>query len=261
MDSDRSTCLAINQTLTDYLLVFKHHCYRPKGKHSVVSVILALTAMAPIADAQNSATTIQATPNSNVLAPSAHTVNDPLLNLAPKAERGWQGLAQALEVLAPKVDTSLPLSNAQVSERIAQLLAQGKNEQALQAIENQAAARNTTLEPGTDVQLLFLKARALSGLQQHNEAIRIYQDMTSFYPELPEPWNNLAAEYMLQDKLEMALDSLQMALVADPSYTLARSNMGEIQLMLANQSFYAASQAGSSRARARAQQTLRILQQ
>lgn len=233
----------------------------PKGKHSVASVMLALTVMAPIANAQNQTSTIPATLNSNALAPSAPTVNDPLLELAPKPERGWKGLAQALEVLAPKADTALPLSGAQVTERISLLLAQGKNEDALQAIENRAKQRNQELEPGTDVQLLFLKARALSGLQEHNKAIQIYLDMTSFYPELPEPWNNLAAEYMQQDKLEMALDSLQMALVADSTYTLARSNMGEIQLMLANQSFDEASKAGSSRARTRAQQTLKILQQ
>lgn len=192
---------------------------------------------------------------------SAPRVNDPLLDRPREQERGWKGLARALDVLSPSADTSLPLSAGEVSRRISSLIAQGRHADALQAIDNQLKQRQERGEPGTDVQLLFLKARALAASGQHNDAIRIYQDMTTYYPELPEPWNNLAAEYIAQDKLDMALEALKMALTADPAYALARKNMGEVQLMLANDSYRKAALEGVSSAAERAQQTGQILQQ
>ncbi len=192
---------------------------------------------------------------------SAPRVNDPLLEAPREEERGWKGLARALDVLAPSVDTSMPLSAGEISKRISSLIAQGRHDDALQAIENRLKQRESNGETGTDVQLLFLKARALSAAGRHNEAIRIYQDMTTYYPELPEPWNNLAAEYIAQDKLDMALEALKMALTADPSYALARNNMGEVQLMLANDAYRKAASEGVQKAAQRAQQTGRILQQ
>src|SRR3546814_3710710 len=87
-------------------------------------------------------------------------------------------------------------------------------------------------------------ALPISTLGRDNEAIDIYRRMTTLYPELPEPWNNLAAQYVKQGKLSMAQDALKMALTADPEYAAARNNMGRVQLMLANQSFDRASQPG-----------------
>ncbi len=195
------------------------------------------------------------------LPPPSARVNDPLLDIAPEPERGWKGLARALDVLAPSVDTSLPLSAAEVSQRISTLIAQGRHADALQAIEKQLEQRKDRGEPGANVQLLFLKARALSASGDHNGAISLYQNMTTYYPELPEPWNNLAAEYIAQDKLDLALEALKMALTADPSYALARANMGEVQLMLANDTYRQAAANGVPKAAQRAQQTGQILQQ
>src|SRR5699024_1367542 len=87
------------------------------------------------------------------------------------------------------------------------------------------------------VQLLFLQGRAYSQAGQHNEAIESYRQLTIFYPELPEPWNNLATEYMRQNKLDLAQEALDMALTANPNYALALQNKGELQLMMAHESF------------------------
>jgi hypothetical protein len=62
---------------------------------------------------------------------------------------------------------------------------------------------------------------------------------------------------MRQGKLQMAQEALEMALAADPNYRVARANMGEVQLMLANESFKASGQLGQGRS----QQTQQILQQ
>lgn len=177
----------------------------------------------------------------------------------PKEETGWKGLARLLEAITPKVDTSIPLTSSQITARIAGLLESGKNEQALDIIQKRETQLADAGSIGTDVQLMFLHGRALSALGRHNEAISVYLDMTTRFPELPEPWNNLASEYVQQGKLDMAADALHMALAAAPNYTTARQNLGEVQLMLAEQSFNTAAAQGAGSAKARAASTSALL--
>lgn len=92
-----------------------------------------------------------------------------------------------------------------------------------------------------------MQGRAYSQLGQHTKAIESYRQLTVFYPELPEPWNNLAAEYMRQHQLELAQEALDMALLANPNYALALQNYGELQLMLAHQAFQKAGNAERSK--------------
>ncbi|HEY9279587.1 MAG TPA: tetratricopeptide repeat protein [Eoetvoesiella sp.] len=183
--------------------------------------------------------------------------------LFPKTETkegGWKGLARLLEALTPGIDTAIPLTSSQITDRISTMLDQGQNQAALDVIEKRMAQLQEKETVGTDVQLIFLHGRALAALERHNEAIEVYLNMTTLYPELPEPWNNLAAEYVKQGKLEMALDAIQMALTANPQYPAAKANLGQIQLMLAQRSFDSAAQAGVSDARAKATETQAILQ-
>lgn len=125
-------------------------------------------------------------------------------------EGGWQGLANLLEAAKPGVDTRLDPTPSQITDRIEELLNRGANEEALSLIERREAA-----------------------LGRADEAIAVYSDMTNQFPELPEPWNNLAAIYASRGELERAQDSLQMALRANPDYAAARANLGDIQLMMA----------------------------
>lgn len=164
--------------------------------------------------------------------PSSGTVTNPqadtLFTEPPPHEGGWKGLANLLEAMSPSVDTSIPLSPSQITDRISALLDQGHNQEALDIIEKRERQLQGQVAPGTDVQLMFLHARALAALNRPNEAIALYQKMTILYPELPEPWNNLASEYVKQGKLDMARDALTMALTADPHYSTARSNLSDV---------------------------------
>lgn len=190
---------------------------------------------------------------------NAQSFNEPELTLedATKAEGGWKGLARVLDALTPSVDTSIPPTPSQITDRISSLVSQGRSEQALELIEKRLKQREERAEIGVDVQLLFLKGRALSALGRHDEAIESYRQLTIFYPELPEPWNNLGAEYMRQGKTEMAREALEMALTAAPDFTTAQVNLGEVQLKLAQEAFNSAGRAGV----ARSEQTQKILQQ
>lgn len=182
-----------------------------------------------------------------------------LFNDPRPAEGGWKGLANLLEALTPSVDTSIPLTASQITTRISAMLDRGENQAALDIIEKREQQNEARQSLGTDVQLMFLHARALSALGRNDQAIDIYHNMTTQYPELPEPWNNLAAEYVKQGKLEMAQDALTMALAANPNYGTAKANMGEVQLMLARQSFQGAAQLGVAGSESKAKAATDIL--
>ncbi|CAB3853077.1 tetratricopeptide repeat protein [Achromobacter anxifer] len=146
-------------------------------------------------------------------------------------EGGWDSLAKLLEAAKPGVDTRLTPSPSQITTHIERLLNHGDNEEALAMIEKrQEQIKN---QSSTDVQLMFQHARALAALNRTDEAIGVYTEMTNRFPELPEPWNNLAALYAGRGELDRAQDALSMALRADPNYAAARANMGDLQLLQA----------------------------
>jgi Flp pilus assembly protein TadD len=157
---------------------------------------------------------------------SSRTTLDPI-----PPEGGWDGLAKLLEAAKPGVDTRLEPSPSQITTHIERMLNRGENEAALAMIEKRQ--NEIKDQRGTDVQLMFQHARALAALNRTNEAIDVYTEMTTRFPELPEPWNNLAALYASRGELEKAQDALQMALRADPGYAAARANLGDLQLMQA----------------------------
>ena len=173
-------------------------------------------------------------------------LNARLFTDAPPTEGGWKGLARVLEALEPSIDTALPLTPSQITQRISSMLDAGKNQEALEIINRRQAQRDAAGELGTDVQLLFLKGRALSALGEHNDAIKLYQGMTEQFPELPEPWNNLAAEYVRQGKFDLAHDALQMALGINPKFALAQNNLGKVLLLQAHAAYTQAARLGAA---------------
>jgi Flp pilus assembly protein TadD len=76
------------------------------------------------------------------------------------------------------------------------------------------------------------------------EAEVIYLQMTTRFPEIPEPWNNLAALYVKRNELEQARRALEMAVMINPKYSVALANLGDVQLNLALRAYQKASQAG-----------------
>lgn len=172
----------------------------------------------------------------------------PSMEAAPVGSGGWDGLARVLEALKPGVDTSLPPTAAEIAAEIEKEINQGKAEEALARIQSELDAIPSNAL-GTNVQLLFLQARAYAALGRETEALNAYRDMTQRFPELPEPWNNLAALYTRQGRLEDARQALAIALQLNPGYALAHYNMGQILQALALQSYDKASRMGLHEAR------------
>src|SRR5690554_5774338 len=93
-------------------------------------------------------------------APGEKLFDDP-----PPTEGGWKGLARVLEAISPGVDTSIPMTPSQVTDRIAALMNSGRYAEALDIIDRRMAQREAEMAIGSDVQLMFLRGRALAGLE------------------------------------------------------------------------------------------------
>ena len=68
--------------------------------------------------------------------------------------------------------------------------------------------------------------------------------MTMRFPELPEPWNNLAAIYASRDDLDQARRALETSIMIYPDYAIAHANLGDIQLKLALRAYQRAAALG-----------------
>lgn len=112
-----------------------------------------------------------------------------------------------------------------------QTFRRGNNNAALEKI-NSFLATNPK-----DAQGRFLKGLILTDLNRLGDAIKVFSDLTEDYPELPEPYNNLAVLYAAQADYERAKHSLEMAIRTHPSYATAHENLGDIYAKMASQAY------------------------
>ncbi len=97
----------------------------------------------------------------------------------------------------------------------------------------------------------FLKGLILTEQNKPAEAIKVFQALTEDYPELPEPYNNLAVLYASQGQYEKAKVALEMAIRTHPSYATAHENLGDIYAKMASQAYDKALQLDKSNTSAR----------
>ncbi|WP_353428426.1 tetratricopeptide repeat protein [Polynucleobacter sp. MWH-UH19D] len=83
-----------------------------------------------------------------------------------------------------------------------------------------------------NVQLRYIKARLQLELRDFDGAKKTLIEITQQFPELPEPYNNLAAIAANQGRWIEARDYLELALKLRPSYSLAAANLGEVYVRL-----------------------------
>lgn len=146
------------------------------------------------------------------------------------------------------------VANAQTAQEGQQLLKQGKLPQALQAAEQMIAARPK------DPQARFLKGLVLMEMKNETEALTVFTALTEDYPELAEPYNNVAVIYAEQRQYDKAKDALEMAVRVNPGYATAHENLGDIYARLASLSYDKALQLDGANVSARAKlATLRSL--
>ena len=129
-----------------------------------------------------------------------------------------------------------------------QLLRQGKPAEALAKADAYIAGKPR------DPQMRFLRGVILTEQGKQADAIAAFTQLTQDFPELPEPYNNLAALYAAQSQFDKARAALEMAIKLNPSYATAHENLGDVYARLAAQSYGRAQQleAGNTSVRAQA---------
>lgn len=123
---------------------------------------------------------------------------------------------------------------------VMQLMRQGKHSDALSKADQYLSGKPK------DAQMRFLKGVIQRDAGKTSDAIATFTKLTEDYPELPEPYNNLAVLYAGQSQFDKARAALEMAIRTNPSYATAHENLGDVYAKLASQAYNKALQLDSS---------------
>lgn len=108
------------------------------------------------------------------------------------------------------------------------------------------AADGYLAQHATDPQMRLLKSRILTVTGKTAEAKALLQGLVQDYPEIPEPYNNLAALYAAEGDLGMAREALETAVRLHPRYAIALENLGDLYRRMALDAYERARAAGIS---------------
>ena len=88
-----------------------------------------------------------------------------------------------------------------------------------------------------NIQLRFVRSRIQIEMGQVEPAKKTLLEITQQFPELPEPYNNLAVLEAQTGNLEQAKEYLELALKVQPSFATALENLGDVYTRLASRSY------------------------
>lgn len=107
-----------------------------------------------------------------------------------------------------------------------------------------------------DAQMRFLKGVIFTEQNRTADAIAVFSRLTEEFPELPEPYNNLAVLYASAGQYEKARVALDKAIRTNPTYATAYENLGDIHAKLASEAYDKALQLDSGNSTAKSKLTL-----
>ncbi len=131
--------------------------------------------------------------------------------------------ATAAPTTAPTIDSNLV--------EIQKLIKAGQYPQALDRTDAYISSKPK------DAQGRFMKGLILTEMNRPVDAIAVFTKLTEDYPELPEPYNNLAVLYAQQKQYDKARTALEMAIRTHPAYAIAYENLGDVYAKLASQAY------------------------
>ena len=130
-------------------------------------------------------------------------------------------------LFAASATSANPLS----TEAIERQFRSGERTQALKQLDQALALRPR------DAGLRFLQTVLLTESGRAAEAGQLLERLTEDYPELPEPYNNLAVLQAAEGQIDRARSLLEAALRLDPGYRTAQQNLGDVLLRLAQRAY------------------------
>ena len=145
-------------------------------------------------------------------------------------------LLAASDLLAGQVANEL--------REINQLSEQGNHAAALDKINSYLNANPKNAEA------MFMRGVILVEMNKRDDAIKAFTELTEKFPNLPEPYNNLAVLYADQGQYDKARKALESAIKTHPSYATAHENLGDIYARLASEAYDKALKLDTSNTRA-----------
>ena len=152
---------------------------------------------------------------------------------------GMSFAARALQVLFAATTLFATAARADDYADVNVLIKAGKLGEAL------AKADQYLVGKPRDPQMRFIKGVIQTEAAKPGDAIATFTQITQDYPELPEPYNNLAVLYAGQSQFDKARAALEMAIRTNPSYATAHENLGDVYAKLASQAYSKALQLDS----------------
>ena len=147
----------------------------------------------------------------------------------------------ALTTLVPSIALLLALAAAPVrADDLAaaqRLWLAGQKAQAVEQVE-QALGRTPD-----DLQLRFALGVMRMELGQRAQALAVFTRLTQDFPDLADPYNNLAVLHAAAGELDEARAALEQALRLQPEHAQAQENLGDVLVRLALRAYQHAQQA------------------
>ena len=169
-----------------------------------------------------------------------------MFKLSSAASKVWhasaRSISQTLSVAVSLMALTAGLAYADEYADVNVLIRAGKLAEALAKADQYIASKPR------DPQMRFIKGVILTESGKPADAISTFTQLTQDYPELPEPYNNLAVLYAGQSQFDKARAALEMAIRTNPSYATAHENLGDVYAKLASQAYSKALQLDGSNA-------------
>ena len=116
-------------------------------------------------------------------------------------------------------------------EDAAKMLKAGQHQQALERVNKLLASKPR------DARARFLKGLIFAEQGNTKDATDVFLALTKDFPDLPEPYNNLAVIYAAQGQYDKARGALEQSIRTHPSYATAYENLGDVYAKLASQAY------------------------
>ncbi len=140
-------------------------------------------------------------------------------------------LSAALRMLIVAATLSVSAAHADDYADVSRLMRAGQFAEAMAKVDQSLASKPR------DPQMRFFKGVIQTETGKTNDAIATFTKITEDYPELPEPYNNMAVLYAGQSQFDKARAALEMAIRTNPSYATAHENLGDVYARLASQAY------------------------
>ena len=143
----------------------------------------------------------------------------------------YSNIFTGLRLLALMIVCAMVPAHADEYGDVSQLLRSGKLSEAMVKADAYLAGKPN------DPQMRFLKGVIQRSSGKQSDAFATFTLLTEDFPELPEPYNNLAVLYASQGQFDKARSALEMAIRTNPSYATAHENLGDVYARLASQAY------------------------